>query len=265
MRCIGVYSMKKRFLDYDLDNDKSILTVMVQAGNPDRIKELIDKSLPKGAEAFGMQFERMEPQYRNREVYKELFEYTDRPVYVTNYRYGKNEGKSDDILAEELLELADCGATLCDIMGDLFDKQPDEVAVSEQAIEKQMKLIGDLHQKGAEVLISSHIFKYTPAERIVEIALEHQRRGADISKIVAGATTMEQQLENLKIINQLKEVLTIPFLFLSVGECHVMRRIGGELGNCMYLCVPEYDEFATPVQPLLKNVKAIRDNMEEVI
>ena len=124
-----------------------------------------------------------------------------------------------------------------------------------------MNLIKDLHKKGAEVLISSHIYTYTPANRVLEIALEHQRRGADISKIVTGADTMEQQLENLKIINLLKEEMKIPFLFLTGGKCHILRRIGGELGNCMSLCVYEYDELATPMQPLLKNMKAIRDNI----
>lgn len=257
MLWVGGIKMKKTFLEYD----KPTLTVMVQAGNPDRIKELMDKSLLNGAEAFGMQFERLESQYRNKETYKELFAYTDKPIYVTNYRTGENEGKSDEVLAEELLELADCGATLCDIMGDLFDKQPDEVAVSEDAIKKQMHLIDDLHKRGTEVLISTHIYTYTPAQRVLEIALDHQRRGADISKIVTGASTMEEQLENLRIINLLKENLKIPFLFLADGECHILRRIGGELGNCMYLCVHEYDELATPVQPLLTNVKAIRDNM----
>ena len=257
MRWAGGINVKKTFLEYD----KAILTVMVQADNIERIKELIDKSLPEGAEAFGMQFERLDCEYRNKDVYKELFSYTDQPVYVTNYRIGKNEGKTDDVLADELLELADCGATLCDIMGDLFDKQPDEVALDDRAIERQIKLIEDLHKKGAEVLISSHIYTYTPAERVLEIALEHQRRGADISKIVTGADTMEQQLENLKIVNLLKENLKIPFLFLAGGECHILRRIGGELGCCMYLCVQEYDEIATSTQPLLKNVKAIRDNM----
>ncbi len=253
----GGTKMKKTFLEYD----KPIITTMVQADNPERIKELIDKSEPEGAEAFGMQFERLKPQYRNKAVYKELFTYTDKPVYVTNYRMGNNEGKTDDVLAEELLEIADSGATLCDIMGDLFDKQPDEVAVSEDAIKKQIKLIDDLHKKGAEVLMSSHVYKYTPAKRVLEIALEHQRRGADIAKIVTGADTMDEQLENLKIINLLKEKLDIPFLFLAGGECHILRRIGGELGDCMYLCVHEYDELATETQPLLKNLKAIRDNM----
>ena len=135
------------------------------------------------------------------EVYQELFAHTDKPVYVTNYRTGKNEGKSDEILSKELLELADYGATLCEVIGDLYDRQSDEVAVSEQAIDKQIRLIDDLHNRGAEVLISSHIYTYTPAERVLEIALEHQRRGADISKIVTGADTMEQQMENLKIIS----------------------------------------------------------------
>ena len=249
--------MKRTFLEYD----KPILTTMVQADNPDRIKELIDKSLPEGAEAFGMQFEKLKPEYRNKEIYKELFSYTDKPVYVTNYLKWKNEGKTYDELAAELLEIAECGAALCDIMGDFYDKQEDELAVDKTAIEKQMKLIDDLHKRGAEVLMSSHVLKYTPAERVLEIALEHQRRGADICKIVTGADTMEQQIENLRIINLLKENLKIPFLFLCGGECDILRRIGGELGCCMYLTVYEYDELATTSQPLIRNMKAIRDNM----
>ena len=245
------------------ENDKAVLTVMVQADNPDRIKELIDKSVPEGAEAFGMQFEQMKSEYRTKEVYKDLFAYTkDKPVYVTNYRHTSNEGKTDDMLAEELVELADCGADLCDVMGDYFDRQPDEGAVDKAAIEKQKELIRKIHNKGAKVLMSSHVLKYIPAERVLEIALEHQSRGADICKIVTGADTMEQQLENLKIINMLKENLDIPFLFLCGGECGILRRIGGELGCCMYLCVHEHDALATATQPLLKDVKIIRDTIE---
>ena len=108
--------------------------------------------------------------------------------------------------------------------------------------------------------MSSHILKFTPAQRVLEVALEHQKRGADICKIVTGAETMEEQIENLRIINLLKEKLQIPFLFLSGGMCHIMRRIGGEIGCCMYLCVHEYDEYATKLQPLLRNMKNIRDH-----
>ena len=213
--------MKQSFFE----NDKALLTVMVQADNTDRIKELIDKSVPEGAEAFGMQFEQLKSEYRTKEVYKDLFAYAkDKPVYVTNYRHTSNEGKTDDMLAAELVELAGCGADLCDVMGDYFDRQPDEVAVDKTAIEKQKELIRKIHDKGAKVMMSSHVLKYIPAEKVLEIALEHQKRGADICKIVTGADTME-------------------------------------LGCCMYLCVHEYDALATPAQPLLKQLKTIRDNI----
>lgn len=250
--------MKKTFLN----SEKPIITTMVQADNPDRIKYLIDKASKEGAEAFGMQLEKLKPEYRNPEVYKDLFSYPkDKPVYVANYRKAANEGKPDIVLAKEMLEIADCGPTLCDVIGDLYDRQPDELAVAPDAVKKQMELIDALHKKGAEVLISTHIYEYTPAERVLEIALEHQRRGADISKIVTGADNMEQQIENLRIINMLKETLEIPFLFLCTGECDIVRKIGGALGCQMCLCVYEHDEFATAGQPLLKNLKAVRDNI----
>lgn len=66
---------------------------------------------------------------------------------------------------------------------------------------------------------------------------------------------MEWQLEKLKIINMLKGNLKIPFIFLCGGECGILRRIGGEIGCCMYLCVYEYDKLATSAQLLLKEVK----------
>lgn len=234
--------------------------MMVQADTPRRIQELMDCSALEGAEAFGIQFERLRPEFRTGEVYRQLFARTDgRPVYVTNYRSAQNRGKTDDMLARELLVLAGCGADLCDVMGDYFDRRPDEAAVDRAAIHRQLRLIEALHERGAKVLMSSHIHKFTPAQRVLEIALEHQKRGADISKIVTGAQTMDEQVENLKIILMLKRELQIPFLFLCGGQCGILRRIGGELGCCMYLCVHEHDGFATPVQPLLRDVKTMRE------
>ena len=249
--------MKKRtFLNYE----KPLLVSMVQADNPDRIKALIDASIPEGAEAIGMQFCKLKAEYRNEKTYRELFAYTDLPIYATNYRnYISNIGKSDDVLAAELVELAECGATLCDVMGDCFDACEGELTMNEDAIKKQIRLIDELHGRGAEVLMSSHVFKFTPAERVLEIAREHERRGADICKIVTDAENTEQQIENLRIINLLKENLNIPFLFLAGGECRILRRIGGSLGCCMYLCVHEYDELATKSQPLLSDIRVIRE------
>lgn len=252
-----------------LGQEKPMLTAMVQANNPERIKRLIDGALIDGADAFGMQTEQLLPEYRNEKIYRGLFAYTaDKPVYATNYRYAQNKGKSDDCLAEELLTLAKCGADLCDVMGDIYDRQAEEITYNADAVEKQKQLIDRLHGAGAKVLMSSHVasdasenrvLKFLPAERVLEIAHEHQKRGADISKIVTYANNTEEQIENLRIINLLKKELEIPFLFLCGGECRLLRRIGGQLGCCMYLCVHEYDDFATKEQPLITDVKAVRD------
>lgn len=252
-------------MDRFFNGEKAVLTAMVQGKAPERIKYLIDKCKGEGAEALGMQFEQLLPEYKNDDVLKDLFEYAgDLPVYFTNYRFGTNEGKSDEVLADELVHLAELnGGGLADMMGDYFDKVEGELTMKPEAIEKQNTLINKLHEKDAKVLMSSHVLKFTPAERVLEIALEHQRRGADISKIVTFANSTAEEMENLRIVTLLKEKLSIPFLFLAGGECRILRRIGGELGCCMYLCVHEYDDIATNAQPLLKNLKEIRNNIRK--
>ena len=250
--------MKRRFLT----KDEPMLVSMLQAYTPERVLELMERSRAEGADAFGMQFCRMKKEYRTRDTYKRLFAAAgEYPVYVTNYRQGENSLKSDEQLARELCELAECGATLCDVMGDYFERTEGEMTYSERAIEKQMALIDEIHSAGAQVVMSSHVLKYTPAEQVIAIALEHQRRGADICKIVTGASNMEEQIENLRIVTLLKKELDIPFLFLSGGESRILRRIGGEVGCCMYLCVHEHDELATPAQPLISEVREIIDNL----
>ncbi len=250
--------MKQTFLK----DDRPLLTVMLQCETPETAIGRIRNALHCGAEGFGLQVESLKSEFHNQETYKRIFgEMRCKPVYVTNYRYCSNAGKSDDELADGLLDLAECGATLCDVMGDMFDKQPDELAISEEAIQKQMQLIEQLHKKGAEVLMSSHVFKFTSADRVLEIALEQKRRGADIAKIVTGAESMEEQIENLRITNLLKKELGIPFLFLSGGVSEIHRRLGVKLGNCMQLCVYEHDALSTFPQPLLSVSKIIRDDL----
>jgi 3-dehydroquinate dehydratase len=125
-----------------------------------------------------------------------------------------------------------------------------------------MELIDQLHEKGAAVLMSAHVMKFSSAERVLEIALEQKRRGADIIKIVTKADSMEQQLENLRITDLLKRELGAPFLFLSGGECTLHRRLGIKLGCCMALCVYEHDALSTPPQPLLSVMKTVRDTID---
>ena len=82
-------------------------------------------------------------------------------------------------------------ATLCDMMGDYYGRVEGELTMKGAAVDRQRRLIDTLHAKGAEVLMSSHVLKFIPAERVLEIAYEHQCRGADICKIVTGASSMK--------------------------------------------------------------------------
>ena len=248
--------MKKTFLN----KENPMLTVMLQCETPEVAIGRIRNANCLGADAYGLQVESLKSEYQNPETFKKIFaEMGDRPCYVTNYRYVHNQKLTDDDLADGLITLAESGATLIDVMGDIFCKHPEELTEDKTAVEKQMKLIDTLHIMGAEVLISSHLYKYAPADRVLEIAFEQKRRGADIIKIVTAADTMEQQIENLRITNLLKEELGAPFLFLSGGECSLHRRLGMKLGCCMSLCVYEHDALSTPAQPLLSTMKMVRD------
>ena len=249
--------MKPTFLKFE----RPLLTAMVQASTPERTLELMDKSFSAGAEAFGILFSLFPAEHRNEETYKKIFAAAHGlPLYVTNYRGRCNEGKSDDVLARELLELAQSGATLCDVMGDLFDPVADEFTSDPTAVKKQIELIDAIHTTGGEVLMSSHTKTTSSAERVLEIALGQEARGADICKIVVKSETQEDEIEYLRILNLLKKELKIPFLFLCGGNhCNILRRVGATLGNCMTLCAYEYDEFATPAQPLLSDMRILRD------
>lgn len=245
------------------NSNQPLLTVMLQCEDPQVAIRRIRNANCLGADAYGLQVECLKTEYHNPDVYKRIFgETKGRPVYVTNYRGGSNKDLSDDELAKGLITLAESGATLCDVMGDFFCKHPEELTDDRQAIEKQMELIDTLHGMGAEVLMSSHILKFTPADRVLEVALEQKRRGADIIKIVTGADSMEEQIENLRITNLLKRELGAPFLFLSGGECSIHRRLGFKLGTCMTLCVYEHDTISTVTQPLLSTMKKVRDEID---
>ena len=251
--------MKKSFLN----RENPMLTVMLQCETPEVAISRIRNANMLGAEAYGLQIESLKPEYHNTETYQRIFgEMQGRPCYVTQYRCRNNTGLTDDELAEKLIVTAESGATLIDVIGDMFLKHPEELTDDEEAVKKQMELIERLHHMGAEVLMSSHLYKFAPAERVLEIAFEQKRRGADIIKIVTGADNMEQQIENLRITNLLKNELGAPFLFLSGGVSSLHRRLGIRLGCTMALCGYEHDHLSTHTQPLLSTMKNIRDSID---
>lgn len=248
-------------LDF-LTNYRPTVTVMIQSETAVNAINTIRNSVYEGADAFGLQICRLAPEERKhlKEIYASS---AGRPFYITNYRAGYNEGLSDEECMQGLLEGMKAGGNLGDIMGDTFDKTPNELTKNPAAVDKQKKLIDEIHKMGKEVLMSSHLYRFAEAEEVLEIAYEQQKRGADIAKIVTAANNEAEEAENIRITGLLKKELKIPFLFLSGGTYYKIHRLVSPLlGSCMSLCVPQYDELASKCQPPLKFVRYVTDNMD---
>ena len=241
--------MKPTFLGHD----KPLKTVMIIKRTAQEIIDEIALAKASGADALGFQLERLLPEYRTEECYKAIFHAAgDYPTYFTFYRGSEC---TDEEIAEELKKMTKCGGTIADVMGDLFCKTDGELTDDAEAIAKQKKLIEEIHALGGEVLMSSHVLKYTPSDRVMEIANAHKERGADVCKIVTNAEDDTQQIDNLMIIDRLKRELGLPFLYLCGGKCDVLRRVGPRFGCCMWLCVYDHDDLAVKSQPKLLQIR----------
>ena len=252
-----------------LHQNRPLITGMILKSTADEVRFAIKNALADGADALGIQLECMPPEMHTEENFEKIFSAAaGHPIYVTNYRGGQNASLKDEALAEKLLLALSCGATLGDVPGSAFDYDCGmgigyELSMKPDAIEKQMALIERIHAMGKEALMSSHVTRFTPAEKVLEIALEQQRRGADIVKIVTAANSEEEELANLSTTALLKKELSVPFLFLSGGTHSKMHRmIGAQLGCVMYLAVHEHSATSVPTQPTIRAAKAVRDNFD---
>ncbi len=246
-----------------LNQDRPLLCAMVQDETPDDMICTIMDSLYDGADAFGIQLCNLKKEYRNEATLQKIFSYCEgKPIYITSYRGAHNKDLTEEERMEFLLMGLRAGATLCDIPGDTFAPCKEQMTFEAEAVEKQRLLIEQIHELGGEVLISSHTKRFYTEDEISELARAQVQRGADVVKIVTMANSEEEQMVGLCTIARLKKELDRPFLFL-VGGTHsrLIRQIGPALGVCMYLCVQRYRPVTTKAQPLIRSVKAIRDNM----
>ncbi len=251
--------MKATFLNYE----KPLLCAMIQATTPEKAIKKIKDSLADGAEALGVQLCKLKREYRTKEILKEIFDACEgKPIYVTSYRHHESEGYTDEDCASLLLLAIDAGATLCDVMGDMFARDTYyELTRNEEAIQKQKALIDEIHKRGGEVLMSSHTMKNISCGECEMIAKAHIERGADIIKIVNRAESKSEIPQYIEAIQKITASTDKKLLLLVSGEGQIIRYIGPNFGVCMYLCVAYHGELDTPEQPVLKNLKQLRDNI----
>ncbi len=258
----------KSFIKRDLS--RPVLTCMLKRTTKEELFEEVKRGAEQGADAFGLSVGHMPHEFRDPDFLGKLFESMgDKPVYMTDYRRDAlYKEQTDEERANELLQMVDVGATLIDIPGDFFCPSEGEIAMSYEAIEKQKALVDEIHKRGAEVLMSSHVLKYIPKEAVYSIALLHKKRGADISKIVTNADTEEELLENMEASLLLRRRLGLPYLFLCNGKaCRKHRRIGTSLGSCIFLVT----ENSAPAQnqprlcEALEILSRVENNGEEYL
>ena len=252
--------MKRTFLGHD----KPLLVNMLIENSVEECVATIRNAIYEGADAFGMHLCKFPKQYHNLEALKTIFNYAeDKPILTMNYRRYLNEGVKDEELVKEQLMALDAGATMCDIMADMFDPSPLEITYNNAAIEKQKRLIDEIHKKGGEVLMSSHTWQFYNTEQAVAHAKEVEKRGADMVKIAMRADTEDELLEAIRTTSALKNELKIPFLYVCMGQYGKMHRVIAPMfGSSMILCVQKYDVLAHKEQPLLKATKAVLDNLD---
>lgn len=246
------------------NSQKPLLVSMVQEETVEAALDSIATGLYDGAEAFGIQLEDLRIEERTPENLKRMFAACmGRPIYITSYRVRHSKDFTDEQCLELLLMGAEAGADLCDVMGDTFDHQPFELTFDEVAVAKQKAVIDRIHAMGKQVLISSHTHTHLSREEVLRYALAQKERGADVVKIVNLANGRDQLQESMNTIFSLKKELEdTPFLFLTGGrDSSIIRQTGPLYGVCMYLCAPWYRPGYTRQQPLLRNMKLVRDNL----
>ena len=186
---------------------------------PETLIENIKQFEAQGAHGVVIDLDGLEEQYFTRECFRKILAACCRvESYVCCYRSAKTEHISDETRAEYLLMAAEEGASIVDVMGDLFAKTEGELAFDEKAVEKQKNFISTLREKGASVLMSSHVAKPCSMEETLKYFHAHYERGVNISKAVFHCNTQEEYLISREISEKLCAELPIPFVFVCSGE-----------------------------------------------
>ena len=186
---------------------------------PEELIESIRKFKSEGAHGVVLDLEKLDRQYWTTEWFRKIFSAVKFiEIYACFYRDAQTQDLTDDDRAKYLTMAAEAGADIVDIMGDMFDPQPDELSVDPEAIFKQKKLIAEIKKSGSVVLMSSHVRKPKTTEETLKYFYAHSERGADISKAVFVCNTEAELQESRSTSEILCADFPIPFVYVCSGE-----------------------------------------------
>lgn len=216
----------------------------------------------EGANGIAVSLEDLRPEFRNQDSLKSVIGAVDLPFMFLFYRYDRWQNLDDEARQEVLLMAASAGASIIDVMGDLYDPSPMELTHNPEAIYRQKHLIDRIHSKGADVVISSHLQCSRTTEQVVEHLKEVELRGADVVKIVTTVDTEEELTEAFKTTMALKHELKTPFIHLCNGKYSRPHRfMCPALGTSILFAVSHYEPCYGMGQPTIRAMKTVLENL----
>ena len=216
----------------------------------------------EGANGIAVSLEDLQPEFRNNDSLKSVIDAVNLPYMFLFYRSDRWQNLDDEARQEVLLTAAGAGASIIDVMGDLYDPSPMELTHNPEAIDRQKHLIDRIHAKGADVVISSHLQCARTTQQVIEHLKEVELRGADVVKIVTTADTEEELAEAFKTTMALKRELKTPFIHLCNGKYSRPHRfMGPALGTSIFFAVSHYESRYGMGQPTIRSMKTVLENL----
>lgn len=239
------------------------VTLLMRGGSIEEIIANARRGEFEGADAIAVELCDLPPELRTTDNFRHIMHEVRLPFMFLLYRNDRWLKNDDDARQQYLLNAAEAGAELIDVMGDLFAPARRELAVDSQAIEKQKRLIGEIHARGAKVLMSSHMTDSLSAEEVLAHLREQSARGADVLKIVTGVNSEAELVEAIRTTMLLNRELDKPFLhFCNGSHARLHRFIGPKLGGTIVFAVCDYlSPGLVWTQPTIRAMKNVMQNI----
>ena len=265
---------------------RPFICTIINDPTPAEISRTLILSDFDGTDAYELNLMAVPKKYLNEKDMRNVFESTEKPILVCNYRwdYEKHLNVKEEDRIKLLVNAVKWGASGIDLEADAFDpskgplewteeareytlnrrSKPRDWTTNAKAIEKQKAIIGEIHKNGGEVLMSAHTRVHLSVETAVSFAKEMEARGADIAKVVSADFNFEDILDTMRATIELKKVMKIPFIMMSHGlHSKLVRTVCPILGSMLAFCTQPISPAGTfALQPPIKVMRAAWDNIE---
>ncbi len=252
--------MRKSFLNHE----KTVVSALFYGTTVDDVICEARNAEFDGADGLTIELARLKPEFRNQDGLTAILNCGVKLPFM--FCYYRNDAYCTDITdarrAEVLLAAAGAGASMLDVMGDLYDPAERELTFNKTAVRKQKELISRIHDAGAEVVMSSHMPVFRTAEETLAHLQEMESRGADLVKHVSTADSPLELAEAIRTTMLLKEKLTKPFIHLVNGSfSRPHRYLCAALGASVVFGITRHDPGrAGGQQPTVRAYRAVLDN-----